>query len=293
LCGGSRILRFGRAYLLLAAVHIPSLLLAAGERADFLVVEHPHRLLLYNQYQQQLSSQEQAQLIPFAPIKLLNSEDVLGDGFTPCVRGELEGRIIYILKEKSGALTGAERAGDIRTFKNTTIVGDTIEVLRSGRMFVSDPRQKESSLRAGTRLVRIFRHDGVTYVKSLDGRQVFGWTTLDDLVEGRDWAVTRKSGPTRNEQLEKIFPGVMLKVNEVNAKFAQLFKHFNTTTSQQHPPPRWRVEHSGGALAIILDADVAAETFSQTSQVLGKSIETLLLGTDLRVSSSPREVEIH
>ncbi len=261
-------------------------------RADYLVVEHPQELIVYNQYQQRVSSSEKDALLAFVPFKILSVEDVLGDGFTPCMRVELGGKKFFLEKDKDGALLGAERAGARQVYRSAEILDDTIEILNTRRIVFSDGQHSRTpELQKGDKVLRIFRSEGRVYVKLLGGNGQYGRINLDD-VSTKDWRIAREVGLSVSDQVQKVVPQVENKLKEINTKLVRLYEHFNNKFSQQQPPPQWRLQPAGTTILCLLVSGSSVDGFDESTNLLAKNIEGLLIGTGLEVTSSTGRLEI-
>ncbi len=259
----------------------------AQQRADVFIIERPEALSLFNQYQQQFTADERNALKPFTPFRILNENDVLGDGFTECIRAELAGRPVFILKE-DGVMVGAGTAGRIQRLRDVRALHDTIEIV-SSRLVVQNPQQQsQRNGKPGEVFVRVFRDGGKTYVRALGGS--YGWLNLDAATEGQDWVVVKEIKASRGEQLRTALPRIQLRVQETNNKLELLFQHMLRQGRSSHEAPQWRVRETAVGIECVMDR--TPQDFPETSQALAKNIETLLFGTSLRVSVSPGKIEI-
>jgi hypothetical protein len=263
----------------------------ANPKSDFLIIGQARTLIIFNQYQQRATAQEIAELLPFTPFKILKANDVLGDGFTPCMKVEANGKVFYIEKDENGTLHGADQTGFQKMFRDATEPGDTIEIRRSNRLSLSDAQQtRTSALEQGSRVVRIFSHEGLTYVKLLGTAECYGWVNLSGTAKGRDWDIARLLGVSVADQLHRILPQVQLKVREINVKISRLFTHFNAKASQHQQPPQWQVQQSGATIICVLATNLPFDKFAETTRALSKSFDGILLGTDFRVVSKPGRI---
>jgi hypothetical protein len=253
-------------------------------------VERPKNLLIKNKYQQQLSPVEYAGLVPFSPFSILNSNDVLGDGFTACMKAEFSGALYFLLKEDDGALAGD--VGFRKVVKAAALLNDTIEIVAKRGATLTIPHgESQLKVQRGATLVRVFRENSLTYVQSVFPKQ-YGWVKLDVGTEGKVWKRVRNAAASTSEELLGVLPKITDKVEAVNQKLKQLFNHFNSKTSSRLRAPQWRLQTSTEGVICVLDAS-PPEQFVESSALLGKHIESVLLGTRLRVDSSPGRIEIH
>jgi hypothetical protein len=264
----------------------------ANRKAAFLIIEQPRSLTIFNQYQQRISDREAASLVPFTPFRILVADAVLGDGFTPCMKVEVAGTVFYLCKDEDGSLFGHQRAGDQRVVQDATVLGDTVEILRGDRLTLTDAQQnRTSSLEKGTRVQRVFSSGGLTFVKVITAEESYGWVNFDPSVQGKDWDHAKLIGVSTADVMQRILPPMQLKVSEVNEKIRRLFDYLNTTSSRKLQPPQWSVQQSGAVLRCVL-ANTTPAPFTETTFALGKSVESFILGTNLRVLVKPGLIEV-
>lgn len=264
----------------------------SATHADYLVVERPQQLVIYNQYQQRASPSEKSALLSNVPFRILNPHDVLGDGFTRCMKVELGGKNFFLEKDENGTLLGAEGAGARQMYSSAEVLEDTIEILKANRLVLSDMRQSRmTDLQEGDRVIRIFRLSAKVYGKLLGAYERYGWINLGDVLS-KDWRVARELGLSVSDQLQKVLPQIEVRLKEVNEKLTSLYEHFNRKSSQRRQPPQWQLQRVGNSISCILLPDGSGDQFAKSSILLGKNLEGLLLGTDLRVADSPGRLEI-
>lgn len=265
---------------------------AAQTKADFLLVERPHELRIRNQYQQEMSPAEKAGLVAFSPFKILKADDLLGDGFTPCMKVEAGGVLFFLQKETDGTLLGAASAGFHEVVRSAIPLSDTVQITaKNGVAFTNPQKTNRATLARGTTFVRVFRSKEWTYGKALSPER-FGWLRLDANGEGKEWTVVKQQLPTSSEQLVRVLPKVEVKVNDVNNKLALLFDHFSRTTRRSVQAPRWILTTDPDSIVCVLDSSLDPQAFAESTALLGKTLEAVLLGTTLRVLTSPGRIAI-
>ncbi len=285
--------RAARAFLCAAFVFLS---LAAGRHTaqaeDFLIVERPQRLLVFNRYQQQLKDRERKALLAFTPFRILAEDDVLGDGFTPCMKVEANGSLYYLLKDDGGELVGVHDAGVVKTVRNATPLRDSIEIVSVKGIVRWDAReQTKRTLPRGAILVRQFAVNGMTYVQVLLSKQ-YGWVRLDASQGQRHWRVVPRGVSRPAEELARVLPAIVQRVEEVNAKLRRLFDHLNAKTSRHLPAPSWHVQSSNESIECRLETSLPADHFRESSALLAKRIESTVLGTTLRVHAAPGSIQV-
>ena len=282
--------RFFNRCLILACLWAAGFAPATGAET-YLLVERPAALVVYDQYQQILSTGDRAALGSFVPFHVLRARSVLGDGITPCVAVDLEGNTYYLLRDAGDRLAGESRAGRIQWYTDATPLGDTVTILRPADLEVPWSRAPHP-VQAGEHLIRVFRLGTKTYVAHRDAAAPYGWLSLEERDRGRSW-----SPPVVIPQAPPVVTGPMTqeiqsRVAEANRVLSGLFTYFNTSLHAKRQPPRWTVQASGDSLLCALEGTTSPETFSESTKALVREIENVLLGSRLRVVTSPGRILI-
>jgi hypothetical protein len=274
-----------------SAFLIPTSPSAAG--TDFLVVEKVERLQIYNKYQQEISASERQRVSPFAPMKILKIDDMLGDGFTPCMQVEIDGEVFFLLKEKEGSLARTGSLGFIETFRNATPLFDSAKVLRDHSLFFTPTNSsRRLSLVTNERILRIFQHGNLTYSRRLTGQTAYGWIELTEKSKERNWMVLKSTASASDSIPGDIVQKVHARVDEVNRVLVRLFEHFNKQFHQQKPIPQWSLESSDKTLSCLLQGTTEPESFQESTRYLISDIENIVLGAELQVVLSPGRIEV-
>ncbi len=265
---------------------------AISQTFEALTVENPEHLVVYDSFQQSLSSLQRTPLQPFAPIKFLKQRDVLGDGFTPCAKVEVDGEVFYFLRDESGQLAGWKSLGTTRIFHNLKFLNDTVEVLGPRVIQIQDPNNASRRfLSIGERCLRYFNADGRTYIRRLGSRPSYGWTQLSGTDKGRFWQVVRAS--RSNIDLSPMMRDrVNAKINEVNLAYAQVYSQLAKETGKHFPVPQWEVHTEKATILLVLQPSVAAGHYKKTIQSLASTLQTYLLGTEYSVVEQGNQIEI-
>ena len=259
-------------------------------KADFLIVEKVEHLLIHNEYQQDITSQERARLVPFTPMWIVKANDLLSDGFTPCMKVEIDGNVFYILKDMDANLAGSASLGFHRVFNNVTLLLDTVQVLANHILVISPVTHSEKlPLSSGDRIVRIFRHLNETYARRTGNPPTYGWIVLEENRENLDWKVVKQPPRAQASIDGRVLQSVERKMKEANRLLDQLFTYFNERTHQQKKIPHWTVHASDTTITCILQD---YRDFSHSTLYVVRDLENIVLGTGLNVFSSPGRIEI-
>ncbi len=265
----------------------------AGTDADqLLVVERPANLMLLNRYQQNLNPQELALFQPFTPLKILKTRDLLGDGFTPCMRVEVEGVEYYLVRETDGRLAGESRAGKQRLYQGLALPLDTVRVLAGGLRFVEADGREERFLRAGEMLIRVFSSAGMTCVRRAGHPPSYGWVTLSAAGARREWSLQRSVHIVDTAIPGQVRDSVQAVLARTNTLLANLYSYFGKQTGRARQTPRWQMETSPAALRCTLLGGSPDRDFPESTRYLVRDLETFLLGTNLGVFRYSGSIEI-
>lgn len=276
-----------------AGVVLLSLLIATGPggassqpRGDVILAERMDLLQLYNKYQQHLTPQERASLIPFTPLRVVKDHDLLGDGFTPCVDVEIGGAPFYLV----GGVEDAGRAGFLETYHNAVLFNDTIEVLRARALtLASVARPTSIPVLKGERFLRLFQEGKRTYVRRVGLPVLYGWIALA-AGSGRDWQVLVPTASAGTGLSPEVLDRIRAHLGETNEVLRKLFAFFNARTGEQKPSPHWELEGADDDVRCVL-YNGRGESFQQSTQYLVRDLEDILLGTGYNAIASPGRID--
>lgn len=275
-----------------------------GEPADFLIAERPDRLLIYNRFQQVIPEPErQKRFLPYQPLWIEQQDGYLSDGFTPCMKIRVGRDTYYIIKQTDGQPENPDQIGEYVILENCEALGDTVEILRSGKVFIAQTVQYRDITNvqkiypdAPDRLVRIFRHRGHTFVQKPGASPVFGWSNITERQKDRLWRAVRSEQPpaaARQIDLPEIAARVERETDAFNETVRQLFAYFNQKTGQQKPVPRWQVRVNREEIQCTLEnpltaGEAGASPYAESTRYLLIRLENMLQGTGYSLNSTPR-----
>ena len=82
-------------------------------------------------------------------MKILDAAATLNDGFTACMKIEIQGRVFYLLKDDVLEGSGRRKLGFMRIVKDVTVLNDTVRLTSSNLMFYSPDQKIHHALQAG------------------------------------------------------------------------------------------------------------------------------------------------
>jgi hypothetical protein len=298
MAGKSRALKSGisvaAADIMLAAATVFSI--GAGvehdERAEVLLAKRPDRFVVYNKYQQHLSSAEAATLPPFVPIFVVREKDLLGDGITPCATVDIQGKRLYLLRDPDGELAGIQDAGPVQIVHGVEALHDTI-VLRGERAIVSpDPAdRRQYILDSGTVLVRAFRDGSRTFVGSTTSNPLFGWITLPPGEIGKTW-VKRVTSPVQTLTIKEAMRRLLPAVSSANAALRSMYAHLRGNNRQPQIAPAFVLSVTHDTIACDVQPNAVQPKFSRSLEVLQGEFEGELAGSSARLTRKEHRIII-
>lgn len=260
-------------------------------RSDFLVLEHPGRLVVYNKYQQAITERERTLLAAFVPMRVLKAEDVLGDGFTRCVQVGIDDEVFFLLKDPGGALARSGPLGFETTYRHAALVLDTVRILLRHSIQSPSTRSTSRTLSTGIKLIRIFRSEDAIYCRTSESPPTYGWVDFKGMKEGSDWIPFDTASPAEPTTTDELARRVRARIDRVNDLLERLFDHFNKQTNDRKPVPHWNVTLSHEKITCSLEK-VVPQQFEQSSVYLAKDLENAIMGSGRHVSYTPGRIEI-
>jgi hypothetical protein len=262
--------------------------------ADYLLVEHAERLLVYNRYQQRITPEERKLLTPFVPMKILDAETKLNDDFTPCLKAEIGGNVYYLIKNDAHELVGKNSLGMTHVFKDVTALDDTVRLISLKTTLVSPDQKKTRKLQKGKILTRYFREKKRTFVRCAGPRPEYGWVNLTDKPDQKEYVVVspKKDAGSDLPLSEAVQKRICLKLNEANAVLKDLFLYFNAERNEKKDAPQWRFAALDRQYSCILEPAEYAERYSESARYLAGDIDNILIGTNYNAAGSPGEIDI-
>jgi len=260
--------------ILLATAVVSLVAQATAETADYAILRSHETLTIFDHYQQPLSKEKRELLLPYAPLRVIENDRLLGDQITRALEVVFDGESYFVMRDEGGGLAGAT-GNEIRsTLRGATVMGDTVEAGSGSILFT--PAAVTSGgvhLRKGERVARIFRHGGRYYVLRLERPQRYGWTPVRAA-----WNET--SEEYKNEQLPTTLRERLIeRVKEANNSYRAFFEHFNSVTGKDKKIPRWTAAPQGDKLHWVLTKpyDRTGELAESTHQLV-QDLQSMLLG---------------
>jgi hypothetical protein len=258
----------------------------------YLLIEHPDRFTLLNKYQQELSREERALLVPFVPLQILKQDDLLGDGYTHCAQVAINGVTFFLMKDAAGRFLSDGSAGVQHTITGAVPIGDTIAIVQERKIEFRSVSGKSRRLDAGSQLLRVFRTSQGIYCRLEGTPAEYGWIRMEGLRQNADWKKVEMAVNGGVASLAETERRIRAHITEVNTVLARLFRFFNKQSGESRRPPAWRVETTGSSITCVLEGTTKPELYRQSSFYLVNTIENIARSAALRVTSTPGRIVV-
>ncbi len=254
--------------------------------SEYWIIEKPTALVLYNQYEQRLTDTEKSLLPGFSAWRILENDHVMSDQFSHTIKTELDRKIFYIQISIEGEPVNVSQAGQIRTFKNARVQGDTVRIKNSGRLSLQSG-DKHHDLSEGMLIQRIFHYRNKTFARDIAGKTT-GW------IEGNGPAHWEAYLPANSDQaLEKqIFSRVDRIFKSYNKRLDKLFTYLNKQYDKSQISPQWIAEKSPLYLKYTLVPLDYRNRFSDSQSYLVQELHDLLYGSIYKLSATNGQIVI-
>jgi len=228
-----------------------SLSILGQEQADFLLIESPSELVIYNKYEQAITTSEQRLFASYVPLLLQEQETTLSDAFTPASKIKVGRDTFFLVKESAERYRNQEKAGPITVLRNVEIVNDSLQILDSSRLqTVNIPGEsgKSFDLKNDQQLQRLYRYRGYSFVQTLGIPTRFGWVKLPNRP-GQVWKAVKAAKKTTD--ISSIRTGIERRVSEANAVYVKLYEHFNRKHNKTLSAPQWQLNSADKSSILI------------------------------------------
>lgn len=261
--------------------------------AEYLIVEHVDQLLIYNKYQQRITKREREAFVPFIPLRILESHDILNDSYTPCMKVELDRAIYYLIKNNRTTLMGAGKLGLNQIYSNVTLLQDTVQLMKKNNaVLISPDYTQRISLRKGEKLVRYFQYGDLTYSRPLTTPVRFGWARLGGMVQTIPPQGNELNDHSTTGVPDKTLERIEMKFMEINTVLTNIFKYFNKQSFQKKSIPQWHTIESERSVIYMLEPQQYNSCFPESDQYLTRDLDNILVGSSYTMSYMPGKIEI-
>ena len=257
-----------------------------GKTASFIIAENPSELILFNKYQQRVSSELLKTFPAGTPFQILKDNEVLSDGYTNSIKIQFENNLYFIGKREN-------EKSKYRRYRNVPYFSDTIEVTVSNKLFFNPEDQSPSAvfLKKGSLLLRIFKDGQFCYTKKLTDGNQFGWIPSNSSYTSK--FSHAKSGAEGNGGI----PAFLLttaekKISDINGKIGKLYSIYNQKENRNLQAPNLKLETLAGKLVCSFSDINGMTAFTETQKYILNELEIVFLGSGYKISKTDIGFEI-
>ncbi|GEM_PF-6845712 len=243
-------------------------------RSDFIIVENPAVLTIYNVYQQPLSTKQKQKLGTFVPVQIIQENDFLGDGLTPVVKGIIAHKVVFILQN--------EKKFDI--YRHCKIFDDTLFAQRKGLGIWRRLKGKKRYivLEKGNRFHRIFEWKRYFYGLVLPSTPpLYGWIKKPLTTKWKKLKAERK--PVTTLLPTAIRNRLWQRITAANTDYRHFFTWINNSKKTKLPVPVWVQEQDKNELKFVLKPDSMSEHLSRSTAKLLEDLQGYLIGSPWKI----------
>ncbi len=264
-----------------------SIVSIAQKRADFLVVENPTNLVIWNKFKQPITDSERNLFIKNQPMLVTSLGGLLSDGVRAYTEIELNNSKFYLLKEINGNYYNYNKAGLIKLYKDKRYFYDSLEIINPDKNNLQSlDRKKKLTLAKKEVVLRIFEDNNSFYVKLKNN--TYAWLKVGKL--NTDYVLVKKT-ESKNSKLSKEDVDKVKKVFKYSDELlTKIYKDLNKFKNKNLTAPKWRLDITENKIIATLSNSFTK--FNDSNKRLVNRLESLLLGSGLKVRLNKQNIEI-
>ena len=258
--------------------------------ADFVIIEKPQNLVIYNKYKQAISNNEKQLFVPYKPFQIKKSSGLFSDGVRGYMEIETNNLSYFIVKEAGGNYYNQSKSGEWAYYKNKRTYYDSIMVLDDNKLTFDDlAHKKEYFLKKGDILIRVFEDNERFYCKN-SKNNAYGKVNLSGKNSEFYKILRSKKSNSNNTLTTELKAKILAKFNDSNIILKRLYAFFNTENNKNLPVPVWKIKTTNNSIEAVLSS--SAKNFANSNKYLVNQLENILLGTNLQVTTSANKIVI-
>ena len=265
---------------------------AYSQTADFFLVNNPAPLTIYDKFEQSLTDLQKKALGSPIAFRIIESKTTLGDQITEAAKVSRSGETFFVLR--NGTAFAGQRSGstDVQVFKQCRILGDTVVVTSDNGIFgykQISPLGLKVEIASKTPCLKMCAWGEYVLVLTLNSPQQCIWIKNSD----NSLFSKFKNAPLANMSVESSGQGLSeescerlkARFSRANELYQKTFDHFNARTGESKSIPRWNFTcDANGGEAVLSQPYANNEALSESTKILVRDIESLLLGKSFSVT---------
>jgi hypothetical protein len=256
--------------------------LSKGQNADFLIIGNPAGARILDQYQMLVPADDPIRKMVWVPMQILAYNADLSDNINRAVKVRLNKKVYYLP-------AGDENDSDIRIFKNSKVLNDTIRINSKKVILYDHPLEKNIfDFSEGQVFIRIYQQSNQFCLFKPGIVTGYFWSSLKP---ASGWEILRKNSVKNFTMGKKTRESILRKFEVTNETLKNFIINFNEIYGDQVQSPRWRIENTPDSiLAVFEGAEITH--FKISTALLIREIDYLLLGTNFIIGQNENQLII-
>ena len=259
----------------------------AGYTGNYLIFDNPGKLVILNKFKQPINEKERGLFVKNKPLLVTKQNGILNDGVRGYTEIEINGNKYYLLKELNGKYYQQNDAGLPKLYNNKRYYYDTLKIITAkGNNFFEIDKKTKKNLKEGSLVVRVFEDSNLYYVKVLNNG--YGW--LQPGKFNKDYELLK----TKNKNTIRFTKPILAKIKEFFSNSDKLnekiFIELNKIKHKKLLAPKWELLITDKRIVATLNYPF--EKFNESNIQLVNKLETIVLGTGLKVRLNKNNIEI-
>ncbi|MFH0736669.1 MAG: hypothetical protein V1773_00970 [bacterium] len=277
-------------YLILILYFFYLLPIYSQKIADFVIIEKPQNLVIYNKFKQAISGNQKQLFSSYKPYQVKKSSGLFNDGVRGYMELDVNNESYYFVKDANGDYYNKAKSGEWFFFNDKKTYYDSIIVLTNNKLlFYNMIQKKEIFLNEGDVLIRIFEDANLFYCK-LVKNNTYGKVNLSGGNNSFFNIINNKKANRAKIISSELKEKIAAKFNESNKLFKKLYAFFNTENEKNLIAPLWVIKTNNYSIEAVLTH--YSNTFENSNKYLINQIQNIVLGTDLKVKLSANKIII-
>lgn len=259
----------------------------ASNIGNYLIFDNPSKLVILNKFKQPINEKERELFVKNKPLFVTKQNGILNDGVRGYTEIEINGNKYYLLKELSGKYYQQNDAGLPKVYNNRKYYYDTLKILtENGNGVFEIDKKTKKKLKTGSLVIRVFEDGNLYYVRFLDNG--YGWMQFGKY--NKDYGLLKTENINTNRFTKSLIAKIKDFFKNSDKLNEKIFIELNKVKNKKLHTPKWNLLITDKR--IIATLNYPLERFNESNIQLVNKLETIVLGTGLKVRLNKNNIEI-